>query len=155
MVCGASASETVDSVLIYILHTAVISSFKSPYLGNTAALEKAIDQVINDRNLYANAIPFVQSSGTGKSRLMGELAKIFFVLVLNLRENDNPRDFCKYCWKPVLEKLTPLQRSLNLTAMCGIIYKKWKIIKQTLLHVGDYATQPLSVPSSTFLSRFF
>ena len=112
MVCGASASETVDSVLIYILHTAVISAFKSPYLGNTAALEKAIDQVINDRNLYANAIPFVQSSGTGKSRLMGELAKNFFVLVLNLRENDNPGDFCKYCWKPVLEKLTLLQRSL-------------------------------------------
>ena len=85
---------------------AVISAFKSPYLGNTAAIERAIDQVIDDSNLYANAIPFVQSSGTGKSRLMSELGKKIFVLVLNLREDDCIGDFCKYHWKLVLEKLT-------------------------------------------------
>jgi hypothetical protein len=74
------------SVLIYVLHTAVIRAFEGPYLGNTGttALEKAIDQVINDSHLSANAILFVQSSGTGKSRLIKELAKRIFVLGLNL-----------------------------------------------------------------------
>ena len=155
MVCGASASETVDSVLIYILHTAVISAFLRARIWATQLLlRRQSTKSLMTEICMLMPIPFVQSSGTGKFRLVGELAKKFFVLVLNLRENDNPGDFCKYCWKPVLEKLTPLQRSLNLTAMCGIIYKKWKI-KQTLLHVGDYAMQPFSVPSSTFLSRFF
>ena len=92
-------------VLIYVLHTAVVNAFKSPYIGNTAALEKAIDQVINDKSLHANAIPFVQSSGTGKSRLMKELGMKVFVLVLNLREDDRIGEFCKYCWKqPVLKR---------------------------------------------------
>jgi hypothetical protein len=96
------------SVLIYVLHTAVIRAFEGPYLGNTGttALEKAIDQVIDDPSLYANAIPFVQSSGTGKSKLIKELAKKNLVLVLNLRENDRVGDYCKYPTKPVLEKLT-------------------------------------------------
>jgi len=99
MVCGSSATEI--SILTYVAHSAVIGAFKNTYKGSTVALRKAIDQVVNDPKLYANAIPFVQSSGTGKSRLMVELGRECFVLVLNLREDDPIGAFCKCHWKPV------------------------------------------------------
>ena len=82
-------------------YSAVRNAFATPYRGDTAALRIAIDQVINDPHLSANAIPFVQSSGTGKSRLMVELGKDFFVLILNLRDDDPEGSFCKSHWKPV------------------------------------------------------
>lgn len=37
---------------------------------------------------YANMMPIIQSSGTGKSRMVDELAKIEFVFPFNLREAD-------------------------------------------------------------------
>jgi len=82
-----------------VAHVAVVAAFTNTYRGSTVALRKAIDQVINDGNLYANVIPFVQSSGTGKSRLMVELGRTCFVLVLNLREDDPKGSFCKCHWK--------------------------------------------------------
>jgi hypothetical protein len=37
---------------------------------------------------YANYLPIVQSSGTGKSRMVDELAGEVFTIPLNLREAD-------------------------------------------------------------------
>jgi len=68
----------------------------APYKGNTATLRMAIDQVINDRDLYTNGIPFVQSSGTGKSRLKVELGKEYFVLIVNLGDEVPEGSFCKF-----------------------------------------------------------
>jgi hypothetical protein len=78
------------------LPEAILNAFAGNYLGSSATLQKAIEQVIGDPNLYANAIPFVQSSGTGKSRLMVELGRHFFVLMVNLREDDSAGGFCKW-----------------------------------------------------------
>ncbi len=77
------------------LREAVRDAFETPYIGDSGTVQKAVEQVVGDTNLYANAIPFVQSSGTGKSRLMVELAQDFFVLMLNLREDDPRGSFCK------------------------------------------------------------
>jgi hypothetical protein len=38
--------------------------------------------------IYANYLPIVQSSGTGKSRMVDELAGEVFTIPLNLREAD-------------------------------------------------------------------
>ncbi|KAF9011504.1 hypothetical protein BDZ89DRAFT_1077772 [Hymenopellis radicata] len=71
----------------------ILDAFAGTYIGDSTTVQKAIEQVIGDTNLYANAIPFVQSSGTGKSRLMVELGQHFFVLMLNLREEDSPGNY--------------------------------------------------------------
>ena len=55
---------------------------------------KLLRSIIDDMNigrdraegLYANFLPIVQSSGTGKSRTVDELAKLVFTLPFNLRD---------------------------------------------------------------------
>jgi hypothetical protein len=42
----------------------------------------------NSSKLYARLLPLVQSSGMGKSRLIDELSKKYFVIPLNLREGN-------------------------------------------------------------------
>jgi hypothetical protein len=40
-------------------------------------------------NAYADYLPIVQSSGTGKSRMVDEVAKKLFTILFNLREDAN------------------------------------------------------------------
>lgn len=40
-----------------------------------------------DRRIYDNFVPIVQSSGTGKSRMVDEAAKYIFALPFNLRSS--------------------------------------------------------------------
>ena len=68
--------------------------------------------LLGRRNWYANAnpIPFVQSSGTGKSRLMVQLGQECFVLVLNLREDDPKEPFVGAIWNQFGGESDLLQR---------------------------------------------
>jgi len=45
----------------------------------------------NDPNLYARILSIVQSSGMGKSRLIDEFSKAYFVIPLNLRHDESGR----------------------------------------------------------------
>jgi hypothetical protein len=65
---------------------ATIKSWSHPYRGDTADL---LYQYMVDHNystLYARLLPLVQSSGMGKSCLIDEFFKKYFVIPFNLRE---------------------------------------------------------------------
>ena len=59
-----------------------------PYQGNTVTL---LTQALHEMNTtqprqpYDNFVSIIQSSGTGKSRLVHETAKVIFTLPFNLR----------------------------------------------------------------------
>lgn len=40
----------------------------------------------NDPDIYARLLPIVQSSGMGKSRMIDELSKKYFLVPFNLRD---------------------------------------------------------------------
>ncbi|KAB5592224.1 hypothetical protein CTheo_4321 [Ceratobasidium theobromae] len=67
-------------------------AWSTPYRGETVnLLTKAIHQMNIQRGskAYANFVPIVQSSGTGKSRAADELAKLIFTIPLNLRPSED------------------------------------------------------------------
>lgn len=72
---------------------ATIKAWDLPYVGRAVSLlHDAINQMNVTRqsrpdkdNEYANFVPIVQSSGTGKSRLVNELARCVFTLPFNIR----------------------------------------------------------------------
>ena len=95
-------TQLIVKLVLQFLLVSDIHNMSDPYLDDffqrlvyTAALRMAIDRVINNKKLYSNGIPFVQSSGTGKSRLMVELGKDFFVIIITLSDDDPPGSFCK------------------------------------------------------------
>lgn len=49
-------------------------------------LETVKDMCATCEEPYTNSVPIIQSSGSGKSRTVDELAKIVFVIPLNIRE---------------------------------------------------------------------
>jgi hypothetical protein len=59
----------------------------------------------NDPDLYARVLAIVQSSGMGKSRMIDELSKDYFVIPLNLRDGESGRFF----WR-LISKFTPLTK---------------------------------------------
>ncbi|TFK36232.1 hypothetical protein BDQ12DRAFT_254389 [Crucibulum laeve] len=73
-----------------------MDAWKVPYIGTTHHL---LHSTINDMNekrgtkLYANLLPIVQSSGTGKSRTVHELARLVFTLPFNLRLDKDSTGF--------------------------------------------------------------
>lgn len=93
-----TSSHAVTHSLPFIFDTATRDAFTLQYRGDNIVLEAlkgAIDNVIKDNEIWANALPFVQSSGTGKSRLIVELGNDFYVLFLNLREDDPHGAYCE------------------------------------------------------------
>ncbi|KAI0044973.1 hypothetical protein FA95DRAFT_1608076 [Auriscalpium vulgare] len=63
-----------------------IKSWNTPYLGCVkdvfiSTLRRHMDR----KNIYARSVPMIQSSGTGKSRLLDEVAKEIVVIPMNLR----------------------------------------------------------------------
>ncbi|RDB20920.1 hypothetical protein Hypma_012066 [Hypsizygus marmoreus] len=67
-------------------------AWKAEYCGDSAALfVEALHTMNNDvdRKVYDNFFPVIQSSGTGKSRMVDEAAKRIFTLPFSLRSEDD------------------------------------------------------------------
>ena len=74
---------------------AVISAWSTEYRGKSAeSLLQSIDDVHNQpvERRYAKIVPIIQSSGTGKSKTVDEIAKTRILFPLCLRE-DIGRDY--------------------------------------------------------------
>jgi len=78
--------------------TAAFKSWSSPYIHVDQGVLEAFDAHITAtprqlratiRRLYARLIALIQSSGTGKSRLMDEKAKRILQITVNLRDTEN------------------------------------------------------------------
>ncbi|QRV83604.1 hypothetical protein RhiJN_11620 [Ceratobasidium sp. AG-Ba] len=68
---------------------ATVKAWTAPYIGDAALLlRRTLDRMNSGRGdaLYANYVPIVQSSGTGKSRAVDELAQQVFTLPFCLRQ---------------------------------------------------------------------
>jgi hypothetical protein len=66
----------------------VIQAWKAKYIGNShRILLQAIDKLNDEREHYAKIIAMIQSSGTGKSKTMDEIAKERVLFPLCLRED--------------------------------------------------------------------
>ncbi len=68
---------------------ATIKSWSHPYQGDTADLFYRYMVDLDHSTLYARLLPLVQSSGMGKSRLIDEFSKKYFVIPFNLREGNH------------------------------------------------------------------
>jgi hypothetical protein len=72
---------------------------------------------------YANYLPIIQSSGTGKSRTVHELARLVFTIPFNLRGDDESSGrFCGLSgsWRAA-DKVIQAMRFLGRILMFGII----------------------------------
>ena len=68
------------------------SAWRGAYCGNNhQLLFDNINAIRRSEKPYSNQVALVQSSGSGKSRLVHELAKIIFSIPFNLREKDDNR----------------------------------------------------------------
>ncbi|KAL6303725.1 hypothetical protein BKA93DRAFT_786438 [Sparassis latifolia] len=70
---------------------ATMAAWYSPYIGNAhVALLDAIKEMNRTRGDqgYANYVPIIQSSGTGKSRVVDQLASLVFTVPFNVREEN-------------------------------------------------------------------
>jgi hypothetical protein len=67
---------------------AIVDSWLAPFVGKDAlvALLKHVDKERNKEGAYTPFCSIVQSSGMGKSRLLDELSKEYFLIPINLRE---------------------------------------------------------------------
>ncbi|KAL4242998.1 hypothetical protein ABKN59_011056, partial [Abortiporus biennis] len=80
-----------------LLLNATISAIKKAWLGKYTTnhheiLYNTIEKMDRTR-YYSNNVPIVNSSGTGKSRLVHELARIVFTFPFNLRYDDDYSSF--------------------------------------------------------------
>ena len=69
--------------------SAITQSWFAPFVGRDA-LDALLNHVNNERNKEGAYVPFcsfVQSSGMGKSRLIDELSRTYFLIPVNLRES--------------------------------------------------------------------
>jgi hypothetical protein len=74
-----------------------------PYRGNIAQVLYEYMESHNNPDLYARLLAIVQSSGMGKSRMIDELSKSYFVIPLNLRDGESGRFF-----RRLISKFNPL-----------------------------------------------
>jgi hypothetical protein len=75
--------------------SATVEAWNLPFYGTAQALLKqTIDDMNMKRNtkIYTNYVPIVQSSGTGKSRVVHKLAADVFTIPFNLRETINGQE---------------------------------------------------------------
>jgi len=70
-----------------LIFEALESAWRDSYLGNNHRLLFAnINAIPRTEKSYSNQIAIVQSSGTGKSRMVHEQANLVFTIPFNLRE---------------------------------------------------------------------
>jgi|ERR1700761_1281946 hypothetical protein len=78
-------------------YVAIQQSWTATFVGvlPLLGLQDHIAEQLSDPQAYGNYCTIVQSSGMGKSRLLDELSKSFFLIPINLRSADS-RGTC-YC----------------------------------------------------------
>jgi len=77
------------------LFEALQSAWRDRYLGDNHRLLFAnINVIPRTEKLYSNQIAIVQSSGTGKSRMVHEQANLVFTIPFNLREKSDNQGPC-------------------------------------------------------------
>ncbi|KAG5647118.1 hypothetical protein H0H81_007897 [Sphagnurus paluster] len=78
-----------DQDLGPIVELSVELSWNSDFIGDTAALMAHVRKYYHSQNpsYYGRFLTIVQSSGMGKSRLLDQLSKEYFTILLNLRED--------------------------------------------------------------------
>lgn len=71
---------------------ATLLSWRAPFQGQTQHfLAHEIESIAQDQAaLYARYLPIVQSSGTGKSRMVDETSKLIFTIPICMRPRDIP-----------------------------------------------------------------
>lgn len=83
-------------------------AWDTPFIGkcdellwrNIQAMDKERTKDLDQKHRYLNHVSIIQSSGTGKSRMVDEVAKRVFTIPINLRHEDmNP---CVYKALPVM-----------------------------------------------------
>ncbi len=71
---------------LLIVFLAIENAWTTQYRGDApAALWTRIENAMKQEDLYAKYLVIVQSSGTGKSRMIEELSKTHLVIPVNLR----------------------------------------------------------------------
>jgi hypothetical protein len=90
---------SLNIIIIYYRPAAVISAWDMPFKGQAhGRLMVAIDELNSaEANSYAKILPITQSSGTGKSKTVDQMAMERIVLPLCLRENLEPYAFGRSC----------------------------------------------------------
>lgn len=70
---------------------ATLRSWATPFIGTRSlkALEQRVEEVVSNELSYAPYCSIIQSSGTGKSRLVDEFSKYNFLIPINLRMEDD------------------------------------------------------------------
>ena len=66
----------------------------SPHINLLESIKAAVLDIDKHTLEYANTLEILQSSGTGKSRMVHELAKLVFTIPFNLREASSRKNFC-------------------------------------------------------------
>ena len=79
-----------------IVESSVHKAFESHFIGDANFLCKAIRDVFSphNENRYSSSFSIIQSSGTGKSRLVDEMAKELFTFPICVRADDPPGQLC-------------------------------------------------------------
>ena len=94
---GSFLKNEAASLVHVIFHLlAVVKAWKEKYLGQSAeSLRNAIDEINNLKvqQNYAKIIAIIQSSGTGKSKTVDEIAKTRVLFPLCLREEIGEKYF--------------------------------------------------------------
>jgi hypothetical protein len=80
-----------------VVKSSVRKAFESSdFIGDANFLCDAVRDVFapNNKRRYSNSFSIVQSSGTGKSRLVDEMAKTLFTFPFCVRDDDPPTQLC-------------------------------------------------------------
>jgi len=78
------------------VRSSVEHAFESKFVGDAGFLCEAVKDVFRENNAkrYCNSFSILQSSGTGKSRLVDEMAKSILTFPICVRADDLPGHFC-------------------------------------------------------------
>jgi hypothetical protein len=78
------------------VRSSVEDAFESNFVGDANFLCEVVKDVFRENNAkrYSNSFAVVQSSGTGKSRLLDEMAKTIFAFPICVRADDLPGHLC-------------------------------------------------------------
>ena len=67
----------------------IMAAWQTPYIGTTDVLERVLQSYRQHTwERYTLCVPFTQSSGTGKSRMIDELAKKKFCLPISFGNSE-------------------------------------------------------------------